>query len=106
MHFIYNSPFISSLDKFIVQLKFNNHIHKHFIKAMSITLHIVTCYGWVVRLITRRGFGLVTGFIRLRDLQLQQITITLTTIALVTSRFPLTELHCADVSLRGLTDED
>jgi hypothetical protein len=29
--------------------------------------NIVTCYGWVVRLITRRGFGLVTGFIRCKD---------------------------------------
>jgi hypothetical protein len=33
-------------------------------------LHIVTCYGWVVWLITRRGFGLATGFIRYGDLQL------------------------------------
>jgi hypothetical protein len=31
------------------------------------------------------------------------VTITETTIALVASRIPLTELHCADVSLRGLT---
>jgi hypothetical protein len=35
-----------------------------------------------------------------------QVTITETTIALVASRIALTELHCADVSLRGLTDED
>jgi hypothetical protein len=34
-----------------------------------------------------------------------QVTITETTIALVASRIPLTELHCADVSLRGLTAE-
>jgi hypothetical protein len=43
-------------------------------------------------------------------LQLQaaatQVTITMITIALVASRIPLTELHLADVSLRGLTDED
>jgi hypothetical protein len=28
----------------------------------------VTCYGWVVRLIIRRGFGFVTGFIHYGDL--------------------------------------
>jgi hypothetical protein len=39
-------------------------------------------------------------------LQLLQVTITETAIALVASQIPLTELHCADVSLRGLTDED
>jgi hypothetical protein len=35
-----------------------------------------------------------------------QVTITMSTIALVTSQIPLTELHCADVSFRGITDED
>jgi hypothetical protein len=35
-----------------------------------------------------------------------QVTITVSTIALATSQIPLTELHCTDVSLRGLTDED
>jgi hypothetical protein len=35
-----------------------------------------------------------------------QVTITMSIIALVASQIPLTELHCADVSLRGLTDED
>jgi hypothetical protein len=34
------------------------------------------------------------------------ITIIMTTIALIASRVPLTELHCADVSLRGLTAEN
>jgi hypothetical protein len=36
-------------------------------------------------------------------LQLQMVTITMSTRALVASRISLTELHCADVSLRGLT---
>jgi hypothetical protein len=57
----------------------------------------------VVWLITRRGFGLDTGFIHYGDLQLLQVTLTETTIALVASRISLTELHCADVSLRTLT---
>jgi hypothetical protein len=43
-------------------------------------------------------------------LQLQtaatQVTITVYTKALLASQIPLTELYCADVSLRGLTDED
>jgi hypothetical protein len=34
-----------------------------------------------------------------------QITITANTLALVASQIPLTELHCVDVSLRGLTAE-
>jgi hypothetical protein len=34
------------------------------------------------------------------------VTITMSAIALAASQIPLTELHCADVSLRGLTDED
>jgi hypothetical protein len=36
-------------------------------------------------------------------LQLHMVTITVSTTALVASRIPLTELHCADVSLRVLT---
>jgi hypothetical protein len=36
--------------------------------------NIVTCCGWLVRLITRLGFRLDNGFIRYGDLQLQQIT--------------------------------
>jgi hypothetical protein len=35
-----------------------------------------------------------------------QVTITVITIALVASQIQLTELYCADVSLRRLTDED
>jgi hypothetical protein len=46
------------------------------------------------------------GFIRYDDLQLLQVTITETAIALAASQIPLTELHWADVSLRGLTDGD
>jgi hypothetical protein len=40
-------------------------------------------------------------------LQLQQITITenILTLALVASWIPMMELHCADVSLRGLTED-
>jgi hypothetical protein len=57
-------------------------------------------------------FGLDTGFIRYGDLhlvhmlQLLQATITETTIALVAFQIPLTELHCADVSPRGLISAD
>jgi hypothetical protein len=51
----------------------------------TLVYNFVTYYG-VARLITRRGFGLDTGFI------------TKTTIALVTSRIPLTELYYSDVS--------
>jgi hypothetical protein len=50
-------------------------------------------------------FELDTGFIRHGDLQLQMVTITMSTIALVASRIPLKELNCT-VSLRGFTDED
>jgi hypothetical protein len=63
---------------------------------------------WVVWLITRRGFGLVTGFIRPGDYscytgysywgQLNTGSGSL--------YHSLTELYCTDVSLRGLTDED
>jgi hypothetical protein len=49
--------------------------------------------------------GLVTGFIRYGDLQLNMVTITMSTIALAVSRILLTDVHCADVSLRGLTDD-
>jgi hypothetical protein len=34
-----------------------------------------------------------------------QIAVTANTLALVASQIPLTELHCVDVSLRGLTAE-
>jgi hypothetical protein len=48
-------------------------------------------------------FGLVTRFIHCGALQRLQVTITETVTALVASWIPMTELHCADVSLRGLT---
>jgi hypothetical protein len=35
-----------------------------------------------------------------------QITIIMNTLALSAFQIPLTELHCTNVSLRGLTDED
>jgi hypothetical protein len=35
-----------------------------------------------------------------------QVTVTVNTIALSASQIPLSELYCADVSLRGLTAEN
>jgi hypothetical protein len=40
------------------------------------------------------------------DITTTQITIMVNTKALVASSIPLSELHCADVSLPGLTNED
>jgi hypothetical protein len=39
------------------------------------------------------------------EIMTTQITITVNTLALVASQISLTELHCVDVSLRGLTAE-
>jgi hypothetical protein len=73
-------------------------------RAHALDSNTVTYTQWVVWLITWRGFWLDTGFIPYGDLQLlHRLQLQWTLIALVASWIPLTELYCADVSLRGLT---
>jgi hypothetical protein len=71
------------------------------------TLHnIVTYTRWVVWLITLRGFGWLPDLFAMEITATTQIAITANTLALVASQITLTELHCTDISLQGLTDED
>jgi hypothetical protein len=81
-------------------------VEENYVFTEEFPLYIVTYTGCGSVTNNSTWFGLDTGFIRYGNLQLLQVTITMITIALVASQIPLTEQRCADVPLRGLTDED
>jgi hypothetical protein len=66
-------------------------------------IYIVTCYG--CGSVTNNSTWIRIGY-RIYSLCYTQVTILLNTLALVASWILLSELHCTDVSLRLLTDED
>jgi hypothetical protein len=71
--------FICSLHTTFMKWKHNWEVEYVACSDICSTINIVTYHGWVAWLITRRGFGLDTGFIHNGDLQRQQITITVNT---------------------------